>query len=226
MTQQRTLTNRFVKSSSLRRIQINPDTLLDTSGLFFKPAPESNLDYLAGGKVTGWQAGTPERGPSPLATQRYTRTAAQHFRTVPTNLEHAWIIHPTVAAQRALQSHIGYLEEITLQNAALVGMDTLPLASIPYTYLAAPAHSRGSHSPALALTAQQQKKTVLITVGGIIGFTLLAGAVITVFMIVPLMTALIPALPNVWSRLLIALEIMGVIEFIVCRILLKTVQRS
>lgn len=60
--------------------------------------------------------------------------------------------------------------------------------------------------------------------GELIWYTLAAGFIMVIYMLTPLSMVLIPLLSNNWFRLLIALEILGIIEFIIFRILMRTTQ--
>jgi hypothetical protein len=59
-----------------------------------------------------------------------------------------------------------------------------------------------------------------------LGYTVGATTIVSLYMIVPLMILLNAILPSTWDRLLIALGILAVVEFLICIILAKTTPRS
>jgi len=77
----------------------------------------------------------------------------------------------------------------------------------------------------LARPTTLQGKKHAGSLGELMWCVLGTGAVVTLYMITPLATTLIPILPGDWSRLLIALEVLGVGEFAICRILMKTARK-
>ena len=77
----------------------------------------------------------------------------------------------------------------------------------------------------LARPTTLQGKKHAGSLGELMWCVLGTGAVVTLYMITPLATTLIPILPGDWSRLLIALELLGVGEFAICRILMKTARK-
>lgn len=99
--------------------------------------------------------------------------------------------------------------------SVIISIDTLPLPGI----------RRSLPIPAMLPEARSHGGTTFRQFRESVCFTLLAGVVIAVYLVVPLMTTLIPILPGSWSRLLVALEILGLIELIICRILIVTVQQ-
>jgi hypothetical protein len=116
-------------------------------------------------------------------------------------------------------------QEARFRDSVLVSMDTLPLASLPHLLSPPSNHPRASKTHALAPSTKQKSKTFSSLLGETTWYTLLAGVIIVIYLIVPLMMTLVPVLSDTWSRLLVALEILGIIEFIICRILIKTVLR-
>jgi hypothetical protein len=77
----------------------------------------------------------------------------------------------------------------------------------------------------LARPTTLQGKKHAGSLGELMWCVLGTGVVVTLYMITPLATTLIPILPGDWSRLLIALELLGVGEFAICRILMKTTRK-
>lgn len=108
-----------------------------------------------------------------------------------------------------------FTQDAPYRDSVIVSIDTLPLPSM-----------RRSHPTAVAWQgAASRGRSTFKQFRESVWYTLLAGAVITIYLIVPLMTTLIPVLPGSWSRLLIAIEILALIELIICRILVMTVQQ-
>lgn len=85
-------------------------------------------------------------------------------------------------------------------------------------------HRYNSGMFTIAHSTDPQKKKHAGSRLELIGGLLSAGVVIGVYMVTPLVTTLIPVLPSEWGRILIALEILGLSEFAICRILMKTTQ--
>jgi hypothetical protein len=152
MMQRRQLMQQFAATRNAEKKLSTPGSLIDTSGLIFKPA-----------------------------------------RVIPPS--------PSILTPEARRASV------------IISIDTLPMPSVRSFLPSAPAEARS------------QSVTIFKHFRESVGFTLLAAAVIAVYMIVPLMTTLIPILPEAWGRLLVALEILGLVELIICRILVVTVQQ-
>jgi len=101
----------------------------------------------------------------------------------------------------------------------------------------APPEIRGVHHNVSWLYNQETRRLRVATVsiqhrttfGDILHFFgYMAGAttIVSLYMIIPLMILLNAVLPNTWNRLLIALGILAIIEFMICIILAKTTPRS
>jgi hypothetical protein len=59
-----------------------------------------------------------------------------------------------------------------------------------------------------------------------LGYTVGATTIVSLYLVVPLMILLNAILPSSWNRLLIALGILAVVEFLICIVLAKTTPRS
>jgi hypothetical protein len=152
MMQRRQLMQQFAASRNAEKHLSAPGSLIDTSGLIFKPA-----------------------------------------RVIPPS--------PSILTPEARRASV------------IISIDTLPMPGVQ------------RFSPVVSPQARAQGATIFKQFRESIGFILLAAAVIAVYMIVPLMTTLIPILPGIWGRLLVALEILGLVELVICRILVVTVQQ-
>ncbi len=75
-------------------------------------------------------------------------------------------------------------------------------------------------------TATTKHKTTFGDILHFFGYTAGATTIISLYMIIPLMILLNAVLPNTWNRLLIALGILVIVEFMICIILAKTTPRS
>ncbi len=115
-------------------------------------------------------------------------------------------------------------QEARVRDAVIISMETLPLASLSHLLPASTVHAKRAKTHAMVSSTAQKSKASTNSLGKVVWYTLAAGVVIVVYMIIPLMTTLIPLLSGAWSRLLITLEILAVIEFMVCRILTRTIR--
>lgn len=71
-----------------------------------------------------------------------------------------------------------------------------------------------------------QHKTTFGDLLHFLGYMFGATTIVSLYMIIPLMILLNAVLPNSWNKLLIALGILSIIEFVICIILAKTTPRS
>ncbi len=75
-------------------------------------------------------------------------------------------------------------------------------------------------------TATAKHKTTFDDILHFFGYTAGATTIISLYMIIPLMILLNAVLPNTWNKLLLALGILALVEFMICIILAKTTPRS
>ncbi len=78
----------------------------------------------------------------------------------------------------------------------------------------------------IARPASQQSKPRSISIVELITFALCAVIVTALYLVIPLITTLIPIFSVHWSRIVMAVEILAIGEFLIYRILVKTTRRS
>ncbi len=178
----------------------NPDAVIDTSRLLFKPLSLPQI---------------PQTSPLSPMPQLHTSASAIGFGQSAAEWDIADML-----TQR-LGGVVPYVQPQTVS----VPTDTLspPWGSHVSSASIAP-HGR-PEMLTLAHSQSHQSKYRPGSVRELVYYILSAGAVVTLYLVIPLMTTLLPVLPNGWSRLLIALETLGVGEFVICRILLKTTKK-
>lgn len=120
------------------------------------------------------------------------------------------------------------LQDILAQRRAAVSFDTpsrlpqggrtsLRPAALRTTNAALSPHARTAVRP-----YQRSQPTVAKNASALLWYSLTAGGIVTLYTIVPFTTTLVPFLSLDWARLLVALGLLGLGEWAICRILLKT----
>ncbi len=224
MIQQEQLPRQFAVPNDLSHTHKRPESLLDMSGLLFKPMPLHTS--TAPKEVQGnWRSGMTINVAPPRIPQALSSTTTQGFKPYLANLNRGGGFKHSAQLSTVSLAPSSTGQEARVRDAVIISMETLPLASLSHLLPASTVHSKRANTHAQFSSTAQKSNVSANSLGKVVWYTLAAGVIIVIYMIVPLMTTLMPLLTGAWSRLLITLEILAVIEFIVCGILIRTIRR-
>ncbi|MEO8972847.1 MAG: hypothetical protein ABI406_14760 [Ktedonobacteraceae bacterium] len=224
MIQQKQLPRQFAIPDDLSHIHKRPDSLLDMSGLLFKPMlPHTSTVPKA--VQDNWRTGIAINVVPPRIPQKLSSTTTQNFKPYLDTPNRGEGFKHLAQSSVVAFAPSNTRQEAKVRDAVIISMDTLPLASLPHLLPASTAHAKRAKTHSLVSSTAGKSKASANSLGKVFCYTLAAGVIIVIYMIIPLMTTLIPLLTGAGNRLLISLEILAVIEFIVCRILTRTIRR-
>ncbi len=194
------------------------------SGLLFKPM-SMHTSTMPKEIQGNWRTGIAINVAPPRIQQELSKTTTQGFKPYFESLNRGGNFKHSAQSSVVTFARSRARHEARVRDAVIISMDTLPLASLSHLLPASTAHAKRAKTHAMVSSTAQQSKASANSLGKVVWYTLAAGVVIVIYMIIPLMTTLIPLLTGAWSRLLITLEILAVIEFMVCGILIRTIRR-
>ncbi len=197
MFQKRQFKGHSVTMGSLSIQQESAQSVIDTSGLLFKPFK------------------TPLLSEMPELLDVFSHDADDFSFDEISDL-------PTVHMERAHAPGIPHL----LSENAVIATGTFQFVRAPGARAVRAPYAGTLNSPLPHRSSSRCRKSLPGTVAQLIGFALVAGAVVTIYIVTPLTITLIPFLSNSGSRLLIAVTALAAAELFISRILLKTTRHQ
>ncbi|MHB8599700.1 MAG: hypothetical protein ACYDER_23190, partial [Ktedonobacteraceae bacterium] len=179
MIQQEQLPRQFAVPNDLSHTHKRPDSLLDTSGLLFKPMPVHTSTVQK--EVQGnWWTGIAINVASPRIPQELSSTTTQGFKPYFESLNRGGDFKRSAQSSVVSFARSRTRQEARVRDAVIISMDTLPLASLSHLLPASTAHAKRAKTHAMVSSTTQKSKASANSLGKVVWYTLVAGVVIVI----------------------------------------------